>query len=223
MANKQTPEVRFAGFSGDWKEQELGGFVSIKSGWSPTNFNEITDCGELFIKVDDLNYSNRIQTNSSMKVIEHQKYQKMKKGSIIFPKRGAAIMTNKVRILGIDSYMDTNMMALEPNGINSDFLYTFIDRTGLYKIADTSTVPQINNKHIEPYKITMPSTEEQTRIGSFFKQLDDAIAIEQQQLDSLKQLKQGFLQKMFPKEGATVPKVRFEGFSGDWEEKNWMN
>lgn len=216
MANN-TPEVRFEGFSGEWEERKLGEFVTIKSGWSPSNFNTIHINGNLFIKVDDLNYSIRIQNNSNMKVSEHPNYQKMKKGSTIFPKRGAAIMTNKVRILGNDSYMDTNMMALEPTKIDSDFLYTFIYKTGLYKIADTSTIPQINNKHIEPYKITMPDSKEQTKIGSFFKQLDDSIALQQQELDTLKQTKQGFLQKMFPKAGETVPEIRFPGFSGEWE------
>jgi len=106
-------------------------------------------------------------------------------------------MTNKVRILSSDAYMDTNMMALEPQEIDGDFLYTFIDRTGLYKIADTSTIPQINNKHIEPYIIYCPSVEEQTKVGSIFKKLDDTIALHQRKLDLLKEQKKGFLQKMF--------------------------
>ena len=105
----------------------------------------------------------------------------MKKSSTIFPKRGAAIMTNKVRMLGEDSYMDTNMMALEPKGIDPEYLYTFINKTGLYKIADTSTIPQINNKHIEPYLLLIPSLEEQHKIGSFFKQLDETIALHQRE------------------------------------------
>lgn len=154
-----------------------------------------------------------------MKVIENPKYDKMKQGSTIFPKRGAAIMTNKVRILGENGYMDTNMMALEPSGIVGEFLYTFISRTGLYKIADTSTIPQINNKHIEPYEISLPEIKEQQKIGTFFKQLDDTIALHQRKLDLLKETKKGFLQKMFPKNGAKVPEIRFPGFTGDWEQR----
>ena len=67
--------------------------------------------------------------------------------------------------------------------------------------------------------ITIPSIEEQTKIGNFFKQLDDTIALHQQELTTLKQTKQGFLQKMFPKEGESVPEVRFPGFTGDWEQR----
>ena len=193
----KVPELRFAGFADAWEERKLGDYVIIRSGWSPSNFDINNNANNLFIKVDDLNYSTRVQKESQVKVNILSKYKKMKKSSTIFPKRGAAIMTNKVRMLGEDSYMDTNMMALEPKGIDPEYLYTFINKTGLYKIADTSTIPQINNKHIEPYLLLIPSLEEQQKIGSFFKQLDNTIALHQRKLDFLKEQKKGFLQKMF--------------------------
>ena len=194
---EKVPELRFAGFADDWEERKLGDYVIIRSGWSPSNFDINNNANNLFIKVDDLNYSTRVQEESQVKVNILSKYKKMKKSSTIFPKRGAAIMTNKVRMLGEDSYMDTNMMALEPKGIDPEYLYTFINKTGLYKIADTSTIPQINNKHIEPYLLLIPSLEEQHKIGSFFKQLDETIALHQRKLELLKEQKKGFLQKMF--------------------------
>ena len=122
-------------------------------------------------------------------------------------------------MLGEDSYMGTNMMVLEPKGIDPEYRYTFINKTGLYKIADTSTIPQINNKHIEPYLLLIPSLEEQHKIGSFFKHLDETIALHQRKLDLLKEQKKGYLQKMFPKNGAKVPELRFAGFADDWEER----
>ena len=88
-------------------------------------------------------------------------------------------MTNKVRIMGTSGYMDTNMMALEPEEISSEFLYSFINKTGLFKIADTSTIPQINNKHIIPYEIIMPKIEEQQKIGEYFSKLDNLITLHQ--------------------------------------------
>ncbi|MEQ7722868.1 restriction endonuclease subunit S [Levilactobacillus brevis] len=191
------PQLRFAGFADAWEQRKLGDFVIIRSGWSPSNFDINNNANNLFIKVDDLNYSTRVQEESQVKVNILSKYKKMKKSSTIFPKRGAAIMTNKVRMLGEDSYMDTNMMALEPKGIDPEYLYTFINKTGLYKIADTSTIPQINNKHIEPYLLLIPSLEEQHKIGSFFKQLDGTIALHQRKLEKLQELKKGYLQKMF--------------------------
>ena len=216
MSNK-TPDIRFKDNNEDWEQDKLSMFVNIKSGWSPSNFNKSNSSkGEMFIKVDDLNYSSREQSNSKLKVTDNTRFEKMKMGSVIFPKRGAAIMTNKVRILANDAFMDTNMMALEPLNIDSSFLYTLIDRIGLYKIADTSTIPQINNKHIKPYKIMCPKFAEQKKIGSFYKKLDDNIALHQHALNLLKQSKKGFLQKMFPKKGENVPELRFSGYTEEW-------
>ena len=206
-----------------WEQRKLGDYVIIRSGWSPSNFDINNNANNLFIKVDDLNYSTRVQKESQVKVNILSKYKKMKKSSTIFPKRGAAIMTNKVRMLGEDSYMDTNMMALEPKGIDPEYLYTFINKTGLYKIADTSTIPQINNKHIEPYLLLIPSLEEQHKIGSFFKQLDETIALHQRKCEQTKELKKFMLQKMFPKKGEKNPEIRFPGFTDDWEQRKLID
>ncbi|NEX52211.1 restriction endonuclease subunit S, partial [Lactococcus lactis] len=64
-----------------------------------------------------------------------------------------------------------------------------------------------------------PTYPEQEKIGSFFQQLDETIALHQRKLDLLKEQKKGYLQKMFPKNGAKVPELRFAGFADDWEER----
>jgi len=195
---ERVPRVRFNEFNGNWEERRLGDLVTIKSGWSPSNFVECSSVeGNPFLKVDDLNASLRTQKSSKVHVLNDTKFPLIPKGSVIFPKRGAAIMTNKVRILEVDSYMDTNMMGLIPKNINEGFLYTFIEKTKLYKIADTSTIPQINNKHIEPYALLLPVKEEQQKIGDFFKLLDDTIALQVNKLKGYQQLKKALLQRMF--------------------------
>ena len=137
----------------------------------------------MYVKVDDLNYNDKYVVDTQNKVAEHSTVKRVTKGSVVFPKRGAAIMTNKVRIMGIDSYIDTNMMALTSEKLDSEFLYNIISKEGLYKIADTSTIPQINNKHVEPYEVTIPSLAEQRRIGAYFKQLDNLITLHQRKLE----------------------------------------
>lgn len=193
--NGQTkPEIRFSGFTDDWEQRKLGEYVSIISGEAPSKFEEGT---ELYVKVDDLNYNDKYVVDTQNKVAEHSTVKRVTKGSVVFPKRGAAIMTNKVRIIGIDSYMDTNMMALTSEKLDSEFLYNIISKEGLYKIADTSTIPQINNKHVEPYEVTIPSLDEQRRIGAYFKQLDHLITLHQRELEKLKKIKLSMLEKMF--------------------------
>ncbi|EAD8089807.1 restriction endonuclease subunit S, partial [Listeria monocytogenes] len=64
-----------------------------------------------------------------------------------------------------------------------------------------------------------PSEGEQKKIGSFFKQLDDTIALHQRKLDTLKQMKKGLLQQMFPKSEEDVPKIRFADFDEEWYQR----
>ena len=170
------PELRFPGFTDAWEQRKLGEFVKIISGDAPSTFIS-GSC--IYVKVDDLNYSDRIQLSSSNLVNINPKAHLVNKGATIFPKRGAAIMTNKVRIMGKDGYLDTNMMALIPEEIDKNFLFTFIQKTGLYKIADTSTIPQINNKHIEPYMIQVPNDKEQECVGVVFEKIDKIITLHQ--------------------------------------------
>ena len=191
---KHIPEIRFKGFTDAWEQRKLGEFVKIISGDAPSTFIS-GKC--IYVKVDDLNYSDRIQLSSSNLVNINPKAHLVNKGATIFPKRGAAIMTNKVRIMGKDGYLDTNMMALIPEEIDKDFLFTFIQKTGLYKIADTSTIPQINNKHIEPYMIQVPNDKEQECIGVVFEKIDKIITLHQRKLERLQEVKKGLLQKMF--------------------------
>ena len=183
------PDIRFPEFSDAWEQRKLGEYVSITSGEAPSKFEEGT---ELYVKVDDLNYNDKYVVDTQNKVAEHSTVKRVTKGSVVFPKRGAAIITNKVRILGIDSYMDTNMMALTSERLDPEFLYNIISKEGLYKIADTSTIPQINNKHIEPYEVKIPSLDEQRRIGVYFKQLDHLITLHQRELEETKKKKKSF-------------------------------
>jgi type I restriction enzyme S subunit len=213
---KNVPKLRFPGFTEPWEQRKLGEYVSITSGEAPSKFEVGT---ELYVKVDDLNYNDKYVVDTQNKVAEHSTVKRVTKGSVVFPKRGAAIMTNKVRIMGIDGYMDTNMMALTSEKLDSEFLYNIISKEGLYKIADTSTIPQINNKHVEPYEVTIPSLDEQRKIGAYFKQLDHLITLHQRKLGHVKDLKKSMLQKMFPKNGELYPEVRFPGFTAAWEQR----
>ncbi len=167
-----------------WEQRKLGEIVSIGAGAPPSAFS----AGNfLYVKVDDLNESSHFQFDSAQRVDANTAVKPIRKGSIIFAKRGAAILGNKVRVLGKTAYIDTNMMALEPRGVDADFLWLFINQTGLYRIADTSTIPQINNKHIEPYPVDIPNMAEQQAIGTFFSRLDDLITLHQRKRLSIRQ------------------------------------
>ena len=220
LENNNTPEIRFKGYTNAWEQRKLGDYVTIISGDAPSKFEE---GNELYVKVDDLNYNSKYVIDSQNKVALHNSIKKAPKGSVVFPKRGAAIMTNKVRILAEDSYMDTNMMALSSDKIDSEFLYNVISKEGLYKIADTSTIPQINNKHIEPYEVLLPGLDEQIRIGKFFEDVDNLITLHQRKYDKLVKIKKSMLEKMFPQKGSKFPEIRFKRYTDAWEQRKFSS
>ena len=212
------PSYRFAGYTESWAEKKLGEIIDINSGESPAKFHEGYTP---YVKVDDLNYCDKYLTTTKTYVDTNNKVKKIAKGSIVFPKRGAAILTNKIRILNTKAYMDTNMMSLSTDKSNLEFLYTVISNVGLYKIADTSTIPQINNKHILPYTVSLPSLPEQTAIGSFFQDIDQLINLQQRKLEVLKEQKKTYLKLLFPAKGQTKPALRFAGFEDEWQRQNF--
>ena len=89
----------------------------------------------------------------------------------------------------------------------------------IYNNYRTPNIPHVQKDFLNVFTISIPGSDEQAKIGSFFKKLDDTIALHQRKLDLLKEQKKGYLQKMFPKNGAKVPELRFAGFADDWEER----
>ena len=109
-------------------------------------------------------------------------------------------------------------------GTNGYLLFTFFSSPPFRKYINSIThIGTISHYTIEQAKTTpihvSEESEEQTKIGNYFQQLDTLIAQHQQKHDKLLNLKKALLEKMFPKQGATVPEIRFKGFSGAWEEK----
>ncbi len=195
----------------DWETIRLENVVNIKSGNSPTKY-AFVNCGLIpFIKVEDMNNCTKYQKESRFYVNENS--STVPKGSIIFPKRGAAILKNKVRIADLDLLMDSNMMSLtiiNPE-VNIEFLYYTIINEKLLKIADTSTIPQINNKHIIPYLIAIPKKSEQQKIAKILSTWDQSISETQKLIEQLKLRKKGLMQQLL------TGKKRLPGFDGEWD------
>ena len=82
-----------------------------------------------------------------------------------------------------------------------------------------SAMPYITLNTLTSLRLPFPAIEEQKSIAEILTAQDEVIALLQRQIDLLIQQKKGFLQKMFPAKGCTVPEIRFQGFSGDWEQR----
>ena len=89
------------------------------------------------------------------------------KGTIIFPKIGAAMATDKKRILSQESCYDNNVMGIIAKKIDSSLLYYFLSKIKLIDFANgTGAVPSLDKKKMESLKLPIPSLEEQSRIVS---------------------------------------------------------
>jgi type I restriction enzyme S subunit len=193
------PRIRFPEFqnAGEWGETKLGKHVEIQSGYSPSGYALSSNGEYAFVKVEDLNNCIKYQVSGREFCDDSDGVVPM--NSILFPKRGAAIELNKIRITASEILIDTNLMALTPkDGLKVEFLYYFLSNVGLSHIADTSTIPQINNKHIIPFDLRLPEEAEQERIASCLTSLDDLIAAQAQKLEALKTHKKGLMQQLFP-------------------------
>ena len=176
-----------------WDVKKLGEVCEINSGESPSKFTFQKD-GVAYLKVDELNNSEKYTFGLNY-FIKSEKI--IPQGSIIFPKRGASIFLNKIRILGCDSFMDTNLMTLTVSSeIFNEFLYYSLIKFGLDKIADTTSIPQINNKHILPLEFKFPSLSEQERIATILSDMDAELEALEKQLGKAQQIKQGMMQEL---------------------------
>lgn len=192
-----------------WRQVRLGDHVKIHAGYAPASLNISDDGNVPYVKVDDLNNCARVQTDSKARA----KFdgRKLPVNTIIFPKRGAAIMNNKVRIAGMQMILDTNMMGLEAKAtLDPWFAYYRLLHEQLFKIADTSTIPQINNKHINPYVIELPPLPEQKKIADILSTWDKAIETIGKLLANAERQKRALMQQLL------TGKRRLKGFDGEW-------
>lgn len=195
----------------EWEVMRLGDIVSITSGESPSLYHLKAEGKYPYVKVEDLNNCEKYQESS--REYSDDNNTTIKAGSIIFPKRGASILNNKVRIAAKDIQMDSNMMAITPHTaiIDTEFLYIRILHERLYRIADTSSIPQINNKHIIPYKIAVPPLAEQRKIAEVLGVWDEAIEKQARLIEKLALRKRALMQRLLS------AKHRLPGFSEPWK------
>ena len=195
----------------EWEVMRLGDIVSITSGESPSLYHLKAEGKYPYVKVEDLNNCEKYQESS--REYSDDNNTTIKAGSIIFPKRGASILNNKVRIAAKDIQMDSNMMAITPHTaiVDTEFLYIRILHERLYRIADTSSIPQINNKHIIPYKIAVPPLAEQRKIADVLGVWDEAIEKQARLIEKLALRKRALMQRLLS------AKLRLPGFSEPWQ------
>ncbi|MEH7420635.1 restriction endonuclease subunit S [Bacillus thuringiensis] len=221
MRNKRTPVVRFPGFSGGWEERKLGDLV--------------IDVSRAIKMVDDDIYQLVTVKRRNGGIVSRGIYKGsevlvksqfiIKTGDYLISKRQVVHGANGI----VPEYLDGSIVSNEylvlhgTKDLNIEFFSLISELPSMYKNYFLSSYGVDIEKLVfnvadwKKRKISIPSIPEQNQITSLIKGMNKVIALHQQELNILKQTKQGFLQKMFPKEGETLPEIRFPGFTGEWE------
>jgi len=222
----KNPELRFKGFTEDWKKIKLGNIADIVGGGTPsTQIKEYWN-GEIDW-YSPTEIGKEIYANGSVKRITSLGFKNC--SAQILPPNKTILFTSRAGIgdaailckAGTTNQGFQSLILKE--GMNVYFIYSSIPLIKKFclKNASGSTFLEISGKMLEKMVINLPSTTEQNLIGLFFQNLDKLITLHQKKYDKLIVLKKAMLVKMFPKDGAVVPEIRFKGFGEDWKESTF--
>ena len=228
MSDKKTriPQIRFAGFAGDWDERKLGdvsekvteknknniyietltnsaefGIINQRDFFDKDISNEKNLNGYYVVRPDDFVYNPRISNFAPVGPIKRNKLGRTGVMSPLY----YVFRTHNVDVTYLEKYFSSDgwQIFMKLNGDSGA-------RADRFAIKDSV---------FREMPIPIPSIKEQTKIGVFFDDLDNLITLQQRQLDKLASVKKTMLEKMFPKDGSNEPEIRFSGFTGAWEER----
>ncbi|MBS4460268.1 restriction endonuclease subunit S [Lactococcus petauri] len=210
MMSKKSPQLRFEGFTDDWEERKLENIAQINKGIQRGK-QEISSVR---------NELNPYPVYNGGKKASGYTDECNRENSVMVSEGGAS--AGYVNYYSGKYWSGGHNFTISNDTKHDTFFLLYVlqkSQEKLYKLQVGTGLPNIQLKSIKDFPIYSTSNTEQQKIGSFFKQLDNTIALHQRKLDLLKEQKKGFLQKMFPKNGAKVPELRFAGFADDWEER----
>lgn len=197
----------FANKGEDWDERKVIEVCELKSGTTISPSLERTEGDVIYAKVGDMNLpENIIEMNTSSRFVNSKEIklnQIIPEGSIIFPKRGGAIATNKKRKIVKPTIVDLNTMAIIPSKkLDNDYLFHWFQIFDLKSISNGANIPQINNYSFDEVYIPYPTSlkTQQTivqKLDALNAETKKLESIYQKKIEDLEELKKSILQKAF--------------------------
>ena len=225
MEEKKVPALRFRGFDNAWEQHKLSELADIVGGGTPsTAISEYWDgdidwyapaeiADQIFVNLSQKKITTEGLNNSSAKMLPV--------GTVLFTSRAGI---GKTAILTKEGCTNQGFQSIIPHKDELDSYFVFSRTDELKRYGETvgagSTFVEVSGKQMANMTISIPATMgEQRQIGTYFRNLDNLIILHQRKLEMLKKVKKSMLEKMFPKNDAKVPEVRFSDFTDAWEQR----
>lgn len=227
--SKNVPKIRLKEFDAEWSSSTLGDEGTFYYGrscpkWSVTK-DAIIPCiryGELYTK-----FGTKIDKVYSYTNISPDNLRFSNGSEVLIPRVGEDPKDyNHCTWLSIPNVAIGEMISVYNTKNNPLFTSIMLNATmqdEFAKRVEGGSVTNLYYEKLKNIKVFFPSKLEQEKIGNYFENLDSLISLQNQKYEKLLNLKKSLLYKLFPKEGETVPELRFEGFSGKWEKKKLGN
>ena len=221
----KVPAIRFAGFTDPWEQRELVDIAEIVGGGTPdTNNSNYWDGDIDWYAPAEL--GNNIYAESSTRKITQAGFDSC--STKMLPADKTILFTSRAgigntAILRHSACTNQGFQSLVIGDADVYFVYSMSERIKKWaeEKASGSTFLEISGRQLETMPVNLPSLVEQQAIGSFFSHLDDLITLHQRKYDKLVIFKKSMLEKMFPKDGESVPEIRFAGFTDPWEQRKF--
>ncbi|HEN3249031.1 TPA: restriction endonuclease subunit S [Yersinia enterocolitica] len=239
---KNVPEIRFKGFSGEWNEERIQelidrqaiiGHLDGNHGELYPRANEFSNAGIPYISAND--FVTGFMSFSGCKYLPTQRALQFKKG---IAKDGDILFAHNATVGPVAKLTTSHDFVIlsttatyfrcDNKTLINDYLLQALSNKKFVeqysRVMAQSTRNQVPITVQRKFSISIPeNTSEQTQIGNYFQKLDALINQHQQKHDKLSNIKKAILEKMFPKQGETMPEIRFKGFSGEWQQREFSD
>jgi type I restriction enzyme S subunit len=221
MMTKLVPKLRFSGFSGEWEEKKLGKICNINPtvGDLPNSF--------IYIDLESVVAGKLLIEKKILKKYAPSRAQRLLKHGDVIYQMVRPYQKNNLFYNFSNSkfYVASTGYAQLRASDSSSFLYQLIHIDDFVnKVLEKSTgsnYPAINSKDLSKITVQIPQAKEQQEIANCLSSLDNLIEVQNKKVEALAKYKKGLMQKLFATNDEKIPKLRFKGFSGEWEEKNF--
>ena len=210
MNNMKKPKIRFKGFTDDWEQRKLGDIVEfLDTLRKPLTENTRTKGPYPYYGASG--------------VVDHVADYLFNEELILLSEDGANITDRNypVCFLASGKYWVNNhahVLRAKPK-MDNNFICMSLERKDYSNYNTGMAMPKLNQDTCRRIPVDCPSYEEQKKIGDYFRSLDNLITLHQRKYEKLQIIKKSMLENCFPKNGEKVPKIRFSGFTGDWEQR----